>query len=170
MSSECLIDPHEDWEAEYRAFSAELIADGYESERVHPWDDFAAWIEQRRQWARGENLPEGLVPGSDHWLVGGDRLLALANFRHCLIPELEDHGGHIGYVVRPSERRKGYGTKLLALMLDEARNRGLTRLLLTCDPANIASAKIIQRNGGVLASESWSPNAKRVTSRYWIEL
>jgi predicted acetyltransferase len=96
--------------------------------------------------------------------VGASRL------RHALTPALEDIGGHIGYDIRPTERRKGYGTRLLALMLHKAKALGLARVFLTCDTENVASAKIIEKNGGVLASQSVSPRAGVLVSRYWIEL
>ncbi len=83
---------------------------------------------------------------------------------------MEDVGGHIGYRIRPSERRKGYGTLILALTLAEARKLGLPRVLLTCDQDNIASARVIQANGGALASEGYSPQTQTLVSRYWIEL
>lgn len=75
-------------------------------------------------------------------------------------------GGHIGYSVKPSERRKGYASQLIQLALDHYRARGIDRVLLTCDKDNIASAKVIQHNGGQLEDERQENN--RITQRYWI--
>ena len=83
---------------------------------------------------------------------------------------LRDFGGHVGYGVRPSERGKGYATRMLVMALDKARQLGLKRVLITCDKDNLASARVIQKNGGVLGSESYSPQGGRVTQRYWIDL
>ena len=132
--------------------------------------NFAAWVARCRDAAAGRNVPEGYVPSTHLWLVCGGRILGEANLRHGLTRALADYGGHIGYEVRPSERNKGYATRLLSLVLARARQMGLVRVLVTCAAANVASAHIIQKNGGVLASESFSPAAGRVTQRYWIEL
>jgi predicted acetyltransferase len=80
-------------------------------------------------------------------------------------------GGHIGYTVRPSDRRKGYGSTLCRLMLEEAWSRlGLRRVLITCDTDNVGSARIIQKNGGVFESEVRSDHSGKRVSRYWVDL
>ena len=76
--------------------------------------------------------------------------------------------GHIGYGVHPSERRKGYGTAMLNLALDECRLLGLERVLIVCDKSNPASAKTIIKCGGVLEREEYFDG--KITQRYWIEL
>lgn len=131
--------------------------------------DFIRRLDER---SRGIGLPPGYVPGSSFWLVrGGDgAVVGLSNLRHGLTPALEDFGGHIGYSIRPSERRKGYGTCILALAMETARARGLGRVLLTCDTDNLGSARIIEKNGGVLASGGFSAANGTHVSRYWIAL
>ena len=164
-----LVEPSVEWEAAYREMLAEFSGDRIEV--LTEVDDFAATVQRLRDRARGVGLPEGYVPDSTYWLVREDgTVLGVSNLRHRLDAALEDYGGHIGYTIRPSERRKGYGTRLLELTLAKARERGLERVLITCDPENIGSVRVIQKNGGVLASESYSERAKRMTSRYWIEL
>ena len=167
-----LVEPSEQWESAFLAFLREFV--DAEEEIGEPSRSaeggFAEFLAQLRDWARGLNLPEGYVPSSTYWLVSDEgEILGQINIRHRLTPALEDFGGHIGYHVRPGERRKGYGTKMLTLALDEARRLGLTRVLITCDPDNLASARVIEKNGGVLASRSVAHN-DRLTSRYWIEL
>jgi predicted acetyltransferase len=132
---------------------------------------FAAYTGLLAAWARGERLPRGHVPGHVYWLVrSGTDIVGTSRLRHCLTPTLEDIGGHIGYDIRPSARRRGYGTRLLALTLERARALGLDRVLLTCDTDNVGSARIIERNGGVLASQGVSPAWNKPVSRYWIAL
>jgi predicted acetyltransferase len=96
--------------------------------------------------------------------------LGVSKLRHYLTPTLEDVGGHIGYAIRPDERGKGYGVKILALTLPHARALGLARVLLTCDAANLRSARVIMRNGGVLTSEGHSPLRGDRVCRFWIAL
>ncbi len=85
-------------------------------------------------------------------------------------PPLTEVGGHIGYAVRPSARRQGIGTALLGLTLIEARKLGLVRVLVTCDVSNLGSARIIQRNGGVLEDERSIPGHPEPVARSWIDL
>lgn len=111
----------------------------------------------------------GLVPATLYFLADEHHhLYGAVHLRHELNDALLQIGGHIGYGVRPSERHKGYATKMLALALDKARERHLKRVLLTCDKNNTASARTIIRNGGVLENEV--RNSERITQRYWIEL
>jgi len=102
--------------------------------------------------------------------VTGKDVLGASNIRHELTPKLRREGGHIGYGVRPSERRKGYATRLLAETLKFARNRGLDRVLITCDKPNLGSAGTILRNGGILDSEEFLPDHGQIIQRYWIQL
>jgi predicted acetyltransferase len=137
-------------------------------------DDFSAeslpaYIEQLERQEAGIGLLPAYVPSSTFWLVRDQRtIVAISRLRHRLTPALERHGGHIGYTVRPTERRKGYATRLLALTLEQAWGRGLDAVLLTCDRANAASAAVIRANGGQLSDEFDDELTGTVTSRYWI--
>jgi len=83
-------------------------------------------------------------------------------------PGLNDYwkkySGNIGYKIRPSERKKGYGKLMLKLALDECKKIGLDEILLQCNNKNIASRKIIERNGGILIKEDGN------TLRYVIKI
>lgn len=133
--------------------------------------DIPGHIQRLQEMPRGENLPEGIVPATTYWLVrGGRTIVATGNLRHRLTPRLEHEGGHIGYGTRPSERRKGYGTILCRLVLQKAREMGLKRVLITCDTDNVASAKIIRKNGGRLENQVVSTETGKLKDRYWVEL
>lgn len=173
-----LASPATRWEVEYRALIEDFAAAGElkipgggRAELAR--SDFAAFV-QRLQEARGVDLAPGIVPSSAYWLLrhdaSGVTVLGVSHLRQALTPALEDVGGHVGYSIRPSERRRGYGTRILALTLPHARALGLERVLLTCDTDNIASARIIEKNGGVLASEGYSALVETRVSRYWIAL
>jgi predicted acetyltransferase len=125
---------------------------------------FAAWVQMLLDNERGENLPDEYVPGTSRWVTVDGRLVGFVSIRHELNDNLREVGGHIGYAIRPSERRKGYATAATALALEECRQRGIDRVLVTCDVDNVASATVIERNGGVLE------DVRGVKRRYWIDL
>lgn len=112
----------------------------------------------------------GLVPDSTFFCLDEDRdiIVGAVNIRHYLNDALLFNGGHIGDGVRPSERRKGYATGMIRLALDECRKLGIQRVLMVCNKENIASAKTIIKNGGVLENEIDVDGV--IEQRYWIEL
>lgn len=114
---------------------------------------------------------EGLVPDSVFFLLdeARDRLLGAVNIRHYLNDSLLKEGGHIGDGIRPSERRKGYATEMIRLALIECKKLGIDKVLMTCDKENIASAKSIIKNGGILENEFVNSDGK-VEQRYWISI
>lgn len=98
------------------------------------------------------------------------RLIGMADIRHSLdTPFLSQMGGHIGYGVRPSERRKGYAATILQMALDHARSLRLSRVMLSCYSDNEGSSKTILKGGGKKEQELFLPNGKTVEI-YWIEL
>lgn len=133
--------------------------------------DFGRYVEDRLDWKKGKSLPDGWVPASTFWLIRDDNIIVgTSSLRHELTEHLRNIGGHIGYNIRPSERGKGYGTAILALTLEKAKELGLKRVLVTCDDNNIASAKVIEKNGGTLEDKYWSDELEQPKRRYWIDL
>jgi predicted acetyltransferase len=114
--------------------------------------------------------PPGVLPYEDFWLMEQDTWIGLLTLRLQLNEQFLHSGGHIGYVVRPSKRRSGYGTILLRLGLDKACERGLQRVLLTCDETNIGSRKIIEANGGQFENAVVVTGQDALKLRYWISL
>lgn len=94
--------------------------------------------------------PKSWVTGTYLWMLEGDEVVGRISFRHELTPWLMAVAGHIGYVVRPSARRRGHATRAVALMLPRCAARGLDRVLITCDVDNAGSRRAIEANGGVL--------------------
>ncbi|MBR4428865.1 MAG: GNAT family N-acetyltransferase, partial [Clostridia bacterium] len=109
------------------------------------WHDFEYYLEH----LECKTAADGLVPDSVFFMLDEDRdrLLGAVNIRHYLSDALLKEGGHIGDGIRPSERRKGYATKMIRLALDECRKLGITRVLMTCEKTNIGSARSIINNG-----------------------
>lgn len=97
-----------------------------------------------------------------------NKMIGTINIRYPYLGYVQVHG-HIGYGVRPGERRKGYATMMLKLAVEYCKSIGLEKVLLTCDKSNIASAKTIMKCSGVLESEERQQNGD-ILQRYWIEL
>ena len=136
--------------------------------------DFASYIDAITDQTGSIRLPTGeivpKVPFSVFWLVEGDEFIGEASIRHELNAHLLTEGGHVGYGIRPSRQRQGYGRLILALALAECRRLGLDRVLLTCDDRNLASARIIEANGGRLENIVADPAGRGALRRYWISL
>jgi predicted acetyltransferase len=96
------------------------------------------------------------------------KIIGSIQLRHSLTPELEMHGGHIGYGIRPTERRKGYGRQQLLLVLNEAYNMKISKVMIICDKDNVPSAKTALSCGGILTNENIYEGI--LQQIYWIDL
>ena len=117
-----------------------------------------------------KNASDNKVPDSVFFLLDTERniFLGAVNIRHYLNDKLLLTGGHIGDGIRPSERRKGYATKMIALALEECKKLGIDRVLMTCNKSNIGSRKSIINNGGIYENEVIDND--EIVERYWINL
>jgi len=123
-------------------------------EELHDPGRFAAYTTRLRQLAdRHTELPDGIVASTQLWWVDGAEFLGRLSIRHSLTPWLLEFGGHIGYGVRPSARRRGHGTAMLEAALPVASRLGIDPVLLTCDATNLASRRVIEAGGGVLEDQ-----------------
>ncbi|GAB2027843.1 GNAT family N-acetyltransferase [Lactovum odontotermitis] len=131
--------------------------------------DYEGWLDKLAQDLDPKRLLPGRVLSSEYLTkrVSDGRIVGLVQIRHELNEFLTRIGGHIGDMVRPSERRKGYGSEQMRLALEKCRELGIERVLVTCDKDNIASARTIQKNGGVLENELLDEDGM-VKQRYWI--
>jgi predicted acetyltransferase len=116
------------------------------------------------------NAPPGELPYEDFWLMENDEWIGKLTLRTTINARYLHAGGHIGYEIRPSKRRRGYGTILLRMGLELARKRGLQRVLLTCDETNLGSRKVIENNGGQLENSVEVEGQTVLKMRYWINL
>lgn len=109
------------------------------------------------------------MPHSQLWLTDGADFLGVFSIRYRLSPGLRLRGGHIGYAVRPNRQGQGLATAGLSLALEHARAAGIGRVLVTCADTNLASARVIERNGGRLEAILPDPERDGLFRRYWIE-
>nr|WP_278321322.1 GNAT family N-acetyltransferase [Faecalibacterium sp. OF04-11AC] len=134
------------------------------------YPDFDAWLANIRALKDPATTPAGFVPATQYLALDEqDHLVGMTNLRHYLNDYLLNYGGHIGYSVRPAERKNGYATQMLRLTLDKARERGIGKVRICCDHYNVASARTIRANGGVLEDELFDSSDGRLTQRYWIQ-
>jgi predicted acetyltransferase len=139
------------------------------SDEVESPAGFAAWVARLVDQADPTKpLDADRVRCTYRWIIEGDRVLGAIALRHELNDFLHRVGGHIGYGIRPSARRRGLATWALGQMLDEARGLGLDRVLIICAVDNIASARTIEHHGGAL--EDIRDTESGTVRRYWIKL
>ncbi|WP_067848890.1 GNAT family N-acetyltransferase [Nocardia lijiangensis] len=159
---------HAAWLEAHQEWGPGVHEDGFGlrlSDEVGSLAGFAAWVAR----LSGEPDRAKVVPVRTvyRWIVDGDRVLGGIALRHGF-DEFVERSGHIGYGVRPSARCRGVATWALGRMLDEARVLGMSRVLAVCATGNIASARTIERHGGVL--EGIRDTDLGPARRYWIEI
>ena len=168
-----LREPNEGDREQVMAYREEFLAIGSRMDGTSALDkyaDFDAWLAQLRKLKDPATTPAGLVPATEYLALDEhEHLVGMTNLRHRLNDYLLTYGGHIGYSVRPSERKNGYASQMLCMTLEKARERGISKVRICCDHYNIASAKTIQSNGGVLEDEMFDSSDGMLTQRYWIE-
>lgn len=167
-----LVSPSFHLKEEYLSFYTEWEKSGEKKipwvieQNPHPFEQMVQFLQDH---AEGKNLPENWVADSTYWLIDEtNRVLGVVNIRHSLSEFLLNSGGHIGYGIRPSERRKGYATKLLALSLQKAKELGIDQALVVCDEDNAGSFQTIIKNGGI-ADNDFVEEDGVVVKRFWIQ-
>ncbi|MFR9755968.1 GNAT family N-acetyltransferase [Streptomyces sp. TR06-5] len=129
----------------------------------HEAEGFAAYVAAVRADECEETLRRaGFVPCTTYWYIDGDTYLGRFAIRHRLNDFLHEQGGHIGYDVRPSARRRGHATAMLREGLRHARVLGIEQVLITCDHDNSASRRVIESGGGVFEDRRGDK------LRYWV--
>lgn len=134
--------------------------------------DFEGYLQELKDHSEGKNLPEDWVTCHTFWAIdGNDKVVGVSRVRMSLDNEyLKQCGGHIGYEIVPSQKRKGYGTEALRLTIEKAKELGLDKVLITCNFDNIGSIKVIENNGGIFENEVWDDFDMIMVRRYWIDI
>jgi predicted acetyltransferase len=130
-----------------------------------PWNDYVHVLAER---ACGRDVVPNWVPSTFLVATVDGEIVGRSSIRHRLNDYLSVVGGHIGFGVVPAFRKQGVATEILRQSLVIVRSLGVDRALVTCDDENIASARTIERCGGVLESTVVDPNEDRLARRYWI--
>ena len=170
-----LVEPSLKYERQILAYRYEMLASGSSMDGccfLGNYESVKDWLDNVEALKRLEITPSNLVPSTQYIYVRevDDKVVGMIQIRHCFNAFLEKYGGHIGYSVAPSERRKGYATQMLKLILPKCRELGLSRILITCIQGNEGSRRTILKNGGVYESTVFEPNQSLFLERFWIEI
>ncbi len=171
MKGPRLVEPSEEYRESFLEALKEYHVEGRKTDVSYDElrNDFHSFVEAFRMEERGENLASDRVAQTTRWLVEGTKYIGGVSIRHTLTEHLRMIGGHIGYEVRPTERRKGYGALILKLALPLAKELGIERALLTCNVTNEPSRKIIESAGGKLVDEVEQGGGLPNKARFWID-
>lgn len=166
----------------YRTKAKEFITEFYEYgsevagsgslDRYLKESTYDEWLAKVFSYIDIANVPADKIPGLTYFFVReeDDRIIGMINIRLALNDFLRHEAGHIGYCIRPTERRKGYGTELLLAGLGVCRRVDINKVIVTCDKTNLGSAGVIKNCGGILEEELYSKTFGEVIQRYIITL
>ena len=169
-----LIEPTMEYDVQIQAyrseFSPEMSMDG--SGGLRDCERTEEWLQKVELFKDPNTVPKDKVQATQYIYVReqDQKVVGVLQIRHYLNELLATWGGHIGYSVAPSERRRGYATEMLALALQKCKELGISRVLITCFPENEGSRRTILKNGGVYESTVYIDEIKKEVERYWIEL
>lgn len=150
----------------------EYQAEGRYTDLDPAWleENFTLYVNQLERESKGLDLKPGYVPHTTFWLIDNDEFIGRVDIRHEFNDALLKEGGSIGYDIRPTKRKQGYGKLILELGLKKAKEMGLPKVLITCDVNNVGSNKIIQANGGVLEKVIPMKDGKPDKVHYWFDM
>lgn len=158
-----------DYIKEFHEYDSEINGTGYLDSYLQE-ESYEAWLQNVRARMDIANLPKDDIPAMTYFYVreADDHIVGMVNIRLALNDFLRKEGGHIGYSIRPTERRKHYATELLKAAADVCNRIGIHEVLVACNRENVASAGVIKNCGGVLKDEFFSETYQEMTQMYCI--
>lgn len=167
--------PSMEYDRQIQAFRREFLEQEGSMDGCGPlrrFDRTQDWLDFVESLKRPETVPPGLVPMTQYLYVreSDKKVAGVIQIRHSFNDFLKMYGGHIGYSVCPSERRKGHASRMLGLVLPECRKLGIDRVLVCCVRGNEGSRRTILHNGGEYESTVFFPERDVYLERYWIDL
>ena len=175
MEEYILIRPTDEYARQIAEYRQEFLDSGDSMDgcgSLRRLGDISEYLKTCKDCENPETVPSHLVPATQFIFIrkNDNRLVGMIQIRHCFNEYLEKYAGHIGYSVRPSERRRGYAKAMLKAALPFCREIGLTRALISCIDGNVGSEKTILANGGIYESTVHEPSKNVDLKRFWIEL
>ncbi|MDR1629343.1 MAG: GNAT family N-acetyltransferase [Oscillospiraceae bacterium] len=175
MDNCILIKPGTFHAREIAAYRGEMLAAGSPMDGtgiLKHTEDVLEWLAYCLLCENEETVPQGLVAADQFVFVrkADEKIVGMIQLRRRLNNQLREFGGHIGYSVRPSERRRGYAKRMLKDCLAVCRAKGISPVLLTCRVQNEASRRTILANGGVYENTVFCEAEGESLERYWITL
>ena len=131
-----------------------------------PVEDFEKYV--RALLSLETISPPGFVCSTVYWAEYQGQVVGRISIRHELNDFLRKAGGHIGYIVRPSFKRRGFATEMLRQVLSTERASSIGKVLVTCDEHNTASEKTILKNGGVFENVADLGPSRPKKKRFWM--
>lgn len=128
---------------------------------------FVGWINYINAPAGTQWFEYQKVADSTYIALIDDVVVAIVHIRHTLNDVLLQQGGHVGYSTHPAYQGRGIATRVLAFAVRTLNEMGVYKVLVTCQHDNLASARVIEKNGGILENILTKSNGVQV-SRYWI--
>ncbi len=170
-----LVIPTMDYELAIKSFRDEFLKTGDDMDgclSLAKIPEIQDWIKQVESFSSEKTCSKDYVRVTQFLYLrkSDNKVVGVIQIRHYLNEFLEKYGGHVGYSVRPSERRKGYATRMLKGILPLAVELGFDKIVVTCLRENQASIKTILNNGGVYQSTVHEPERDVYLNRYSISL
>lgn len=170
-----LVEPNEEYTEQIAEYKHALLDANSSMDGCGPLrrcEDSLTYISECQKYTSHETLPEDCVLATQFLYIrkADNRLVGMIQVRHYFNDWLSKFGGHIGYSIKPDERRKGYATSMLKAILPYCKEIDLDKILISCIDSNIGSEKTILNNGGVYESTVYEHDRKRNLKRFWITL
>lgn len=158
---------------EFYEYGSEIHGKGSLDRILKKGKTYEEWLDNNlKLHYKSYALEKGLVPAYTYFLVreSDKKIVGMIDLRLGLNEYLRNFGGHIGYSIRPTERKKGYNKINLYLVLQEAKKYNLDKVLITCADSNEGSRKTILSLDGKYEKNTFNESDNETMELYWIDV